>query len=178
MDGGAWRVTVHGVTKSQAQLTHSSQFFIRQFTDFHFNYWSTLCFFWFYYVYLFFYDHNILALMFAHLSEWSPLPDFIGLFWQRKTFTSLFAWGNWMGLLIVFVGRHSLLLRSPGWWGPYPYCEATGEFPLAGLCSWVGHLASLHIVVGPLNGHPGGIGMLAGFHGQMGPLAGFWSYLW
>lgn len=50
--------------------------------------------------------------------------------------------------------------------------------PLAGLHSWVGLLAGLHVQAGPLGDHlPVWVGLLVLLSSQVGPLAGFCNHL-
>ena len=89
------------------------KFFVWQFIHLHFfkvSYWNLISFLWWYHIYLIFHYPWFLSLVSVHLSNQAPLPDFIGLLWQRQFFTS------WLGLgfLVCRLAGNVLGQLGPG----------------------------------------------------------------
>lgn len=114
-----------------------------------------------------------LSLVSAHLNKQSPLPDFIGLLWNERSFTSQFSSRYYLGQLVAFKGRQNLPLVSLG---DITAC-ALGEW--RGTPAWAPRLgvpigwvqAGFHVELS------GWKRMLAIFQAQLGPLVSLCNHI-
>lgn len=116
-----------------------------------------------------------LSLVSTHLNKQSSLPDFIGLLWNERSFTSQFSSRYYLGQLVAFKGRQNLSLVSLfGWY----YCLCSwGVEGYSCLAPWLGVpigwvKAGFHVELS------GWKRMLAVFQGQLGPLVSLCNHIW